>query len=225
MTILLIALIYLAFISLGLPDGLLGAGWPVMEGELAVPLSYAGIISTVISAGTILSSLLSDRLTRKFGAGLVTAVSTALTAGALLGFAFGAVVLIYGIIGQDAFTNMLFVAQPAFTALICLGKGTAAGLLAGIAYRLIAKVNAFWASVAAAAIAPIANTGLFILGGLTLVRGTLEANLTTFGADSVLIFLVVFCAGINFIVEFGVNMILSPAIYRIITVVKKSFVR
>ena len=146
-------------------------------------------------------------------------------AGALLGFAFGAVVLIYGIIGQDAFTNMLFVAQPAFTALICLGKGTAAGLLAGIAYRLIAKVNAFWASVAAAAIAPIANTGLFILGGLTLVRGTLEANLTTFGADSVLIFLVVFCAGINFIVEFGVNMILSPAIYRIITVVKKSLTR
>ena len=146
-------------------------------------------------------------------------------AGALLGFAFGAVVLIYGIIGQDAFTNMLFVAQPAFTALICLGKGTAAGFLAGLVYRLIAKVNAFWASVAAAAIAPIANTGLFILGGLTLVRGTLEANLSTFGADSVLIFLVVFCAGINFIVEFGVNMILAPAIYRIITVVKKSFSR
>ena len=146
-------------------------------------------------------------------------------AGALLGFAFGAVVLIYGIIGQDAFTNMLFVAQPAFTALICLGKGTAAGLLAGIAYRLIAKFNAFWASVAAAAVAPIANTGLFILGGLTLVKGTLEANLSTFGADSVLIFLVLGCAGVNFIVEFGVNMILSPAIYRIITVVKKSFSR
>jgi uncharacterized membrane protein len=146
-------------------------------------------------------------------------------AGALLGFAFGAVVLIYGIIGQDAFTNILFVAQPAFTALICLGKGTAAGLLAGIAYRLMAKFNAFWASVAAAAIAPIANTGLFILGGLTLVRGTLEANLSTFGADSVLIFLVLGCAGVNFIVEFGVNMILSPAIYRIITVVKKSFSR
>ena len=133
-------------------------------------------------------------------------------AGALLGFAFGAVVLIYGITGQDVFTNMLFVAQPGFTALICLGKGTAAGFLAGLVYQLIAKRNAFWASVAAAAIAPIANTGLFILGGLTLVRGTLEANLSAFGADSVLIFLVVFCAGINFIVEFGVNMILAPAI-------------
>lgn len=86
MTILLIALIYLAFISLGLPDGLLGAGWPVMVGELSVPLSYAGIISMIISAGTIVSALLSDRLTRRFGAGLVTAVSVALTAGALLGF-------------------------------------------------------------------------------------------------------------------------------------------
>lgn len=86
MTVLLIALIYLAFISLGLPDGLLGAGWPVMATELSAPLSYAGIISMIISAGTIVSALLSDRLTRKFGAGLVTAVSVALTAGALLGF-------------------------------------------------------------------------------------------------------------------------------------------
>ena len=87
MTVLLIALIYLAFISLGLPDGLLGAGWPVMATELTAPLSYAGIISMIISAGTIVSALLSDRLTRKFGAGPVTAVSGALTAGALLGFA------------------------------------------------------------------------------------------------------------------------------------------
>lgn len=146
-------------------------------------------------------------------------------AGALLGFAFGAVVLIRGITGQDGFTNLLFVAQPTFTALICLGKGTAAGWLAGLMYRLISKANAFWASVAAAAIAPIANTGLFILGGLTLVRGTLEANLSALGADSVVVFLVVICAGINFIVEFGVNMILSPAIYRIINVVRKSFSR
>lgn len=146
-------------------------------------------------------------------------------AGALLGFAFGAVVLFYGISGQDFFTNMLFVAQPAFTALICLGKGAAAGFLAGLVYRLVAKFNAFWASVAAAAIAPIANTGLFILGGLTLVSDTLEANLSAFGADSLLIFLVLGCAGVNFIVEFGVNMILAPAIYRIITVVKKTFSR
>lgn len=141
-------------------------------------------------------------------------------AGAFLGFAFGLIVLIRGITGQDGFTNLLFLDHPVFTALICLGKGAAAGWAAGMVYRLIAKASSFWASVAAAVAAPIVNTGLFILGGLTLVRGTLEANLAAFGADDVVIFLVIGCAGINFLVEFAVNMILSPAIYRIIHVVK-----
>lgn len=83
---LLIAIIYVAFISLGLPDSLIGSGWPVMHGELSVPVSYAGIITMIISAGTIVSSLFSDKLTRKFGAGLVTAVSVLMTAAALFGF-------------------------------------------------------------------------------------------------------------------------------------------
>lgn len=146
-------------------------------------------------------------------------------AGAFLGFAFGLVVLIRGISGQDGFTNLLFQSQPVFTVLICLGKGAAAGWVAGLVYKLLAKLSAFWASVAAAAAAPIVNTGLFILGGLTLVRGTLEANLAAFGADSVVIFLVIGCAGVNFLVEFGVNMILSPAIHRIISVVRSKAAR
>lgn len=83
---LLLAIIYIAFIGLGLPDSLLGSAWPLMVGELEVPLSHAGIITMIICAGTIVSSLLSDKLTRKLGAGLVTAVSVSLTAGALLGF-------------------------------------------------------------------------------------------------------------------------------------------
>lgn len=86
MVSLLLAIIYLAFISLGLPDSILGAAWPVMFGELGVPVSYAGIISMIISGGTIVSSLLSDKITRKLGAGLVTAISVLLTASALLGF-------------------------------------------------------------------------------------------------------------------------------------------
>lgn len=85
---LLLALIYLAFISLGLPDSLLGAGWPVMHLDLGVEVSYMGIVSMVISGGTIVSSLLSDRLTRKFGARWVTVVSVFLTAAALFGFSF-----------------------------------------------------------------------------------------------------------------------------------------
>ena len=83
---LLLAIIYLAFISLGLPDSLLGSAWPVMYQELNVSVSYAGGISMIIALGTIISSLLSDRLTRKFGTGLVTAVSVLMTAAALFGF-------------------------------------------------------------------------------------------------------------------------------------------
>ena len=83
---LLLAIIYIAFISLGLPDSLLGSAWPVMQQELQVPLSYAGIISMTIAGGTIISSLLSDRLTKRLGTGLVTAISVMMTAIALFGF-------------------------------------------------------------------------------------------------------------------------------------------
>ncbi|MCF2567865.1 MFS transporter [Mediterraneibacter glycyrrhizinilyticus] len=83
---LLLTIIYLAFISLGLPDALLGSAWPTMYSEFDVPVSYAGIISMIIALGTIISSLQSDRLTRKLGTGKVTAISVAMTAIALLGF-------------------------------------------------------------------------------------------------------------------------------------------
>ena len=83
---LLLAIIYLSFISLGLPDALLGSAWPSMYKEFNVPISYAGIISMIISVGTIISSLQSDRLTKKFGAGKITAFSVAATAIALIGF-------------------------------------------------------------------------------------------------------------------------------------------
>ncbi|MDK2827587.1 MAG: hypothetical protein PWP67_377 [Clostridium butyricum] len=85
---LLLAVIYLSFISLGLPDSLLGSAWPAMYSEFGVPVSYAGIISMIIAAGTILSSLQSHRLTRKLGTGKVTAISVAMTAVALFGFSF-----------------------------------------------------------------------------------------------------------------------------------------
>lgn len=86
MTHLLLAIIYIAFISLGLPDSLLGAAWPSMVQEFGVPLSYAGIISMIIAFGTIISSLQSDRLTRKFKTAKVTVFSVAMTAVALFGF-------------------------------------------------------------------------------------------------------------------------------------------
>ena len=88
MTQLLLAIIYLAFISLGLPDSLLGSAWPTMYIQFDVPISYAGIISMIIAGGTIISSLQSDRLTKWLGTGKVTAISVAATAVALFGFSF-----------------------------------------------------------------------------------------------------------------------------------------
>lgn len=84
---LLLAVIYLAFVSLGLPDGLLGAAWPAMYPELGVSVSLAGMISMIIALGTIVSSLMSDRLTYILGPEKVTAISVAMTAVALFGFA------------------------------------------------------------------------------------------------------------------------------------------
>lgn len=86
MTHLLIAIIYLAFISLGLPDAVFGGSWPTMYQEFGVPVSFAGIVTVIISLGTIVSSLQSDRMTYKFGTGKVTAMSVAMTAVALFGF-------------------------------------------------------------------------------------------------------------------------------------------
>lgn len=82
----LLIIIYLSFISLGLPDSLLGSAWPMMYREFSVPVSYVGIISMIIAIGTVVSSLQSDKLTKRFGTGVITAYSVAMTAIALFGF-------------------------------------------------------------------------------------------------------------------------------------------
>ena len=88
MFILLLLIIYLSFIALGLPDSLFGTSWPIIHQQFNLPLSYAGIVTITISLGTIVSSLSSERLTKKFGAGLVTSISVTMTAIALIGFSF-----------------------------------------------------------------------------------------------------------------------------------------
>ncbi len=84
----ILVIIYLAFISLGLPDSLLGSGWPIMQAELSVPLSYAGILTMLISIFTVVSSLFCSKMTARLGTGLYTGISVSLTALAMIGFAF-----------------------------------------------------------------------------------------------------------------------------------------
>jgi fucose permease len=88
MTTFLLVIIYLAFISLGLPDSLLGVAWPVMQSDYGAPLETAGFLFMTIAGGTIISSLASGKVLKKFGTGKVTFVSVLMTAGALLGFHF-----------------------------------------------------------------------------------------------------------------------------------------
>ena len=88
MTVLLTAIIYLAFISLGLPDSLLGSAWPVMHSDLDASVSWAGLITLIISVCTIASALLTNKLVAKIGTPLVVAFSVLLTAGAMLAFSF-----------------------------------------------------------------------------------------------------------------------------------------
>jgi fucose permease len=112
-TILLI-IIYLSFISLGLPDSLLGSAWPSMYGGLNVPLHYAGYISMIIAGGTVISSIFSEKIIRRFGTGIVTAFSVLMTAVALLGFSFstGWEPHPLGSAGNSAFALLCFWAVP-----------------------------------------------------------------------------------------------------------------
>ena len=86
MTILLLIFIYIFYIGLGIPDSLLGTAWPAIYAEFHAPISYVSFVSMIISGGTVASSLLSARIIAKLGTPKVTALSTSLTAIALLGF-------------------------------------------------------------------------------------------------------------------------------------------
>lgn len=146
--------------------------------------------------------------------------------GTLLGLLFGLTTLVYGLIGIDGGFVMLLMSGGTFnvvlTVLICLVKGTMAGLVSSLLFKVICKKNLFLATVICAVSAPIINTGLFILGalGLTNVIGGLAST----NGVSVIYFLVIYCAGFNFLFEFGTTLVFVPAIHRVIRFVVKTSV-
>lgn len=146
-------------------------------------------------------------------------------AGAVLGFAFGAIVLINCISALDPGGSILWNANPFLTAVICFVKGTAAGFVPAWLYELICSKGekpssgrVFTATVVAALTAPIVNTGLFICGMLFFFKNTLYAWA---GGSNVITYLIFSLAGLNFLVEFLINTFLSPAIVRIVGVIGK----
>lgn len=135
-------------------------------------------------------------------------------AGAWLGFLFGAEVLIVlGVMGADPFTATLFLDHPLLTSLLCIGKGVAAGLVPALIFRALKDKWKTLALFLAAASAPIANTGLFILGSYTMMD-TFQSNFL--GEHSMFYFLVIICAGWNFIFEFLLNLVCAPILARVL---------
>ena len=140
-------------------------------------------------------------------------------AGTWLGFLCGAVIYLFGVTGADPFTHILFEAHPLITALICLVKTSLAGFLAALLYRAVAKYNEYLALLLTAILVPIVNTGVFVLGCFTILD-TLSRNFVGEG-ESVIAFIFLGLAGVNFLFELGLNLVLTPAIERIISVVRK----
>lgn len=140
-------------------------------------------------------------------------------AGAILGGAFSVVVLINTINGTDAGANMLWVANPAMTAAVIMLKGILAGFTAGIVYSAISKKNPYVGVVCAAFISPVVNTGIFLAAMALFFRDTL----ILWAGDSPLFYYTfIGLAGVNFLLELGVNIVLAPVAVRIIRIGRKT---
>jgi uncharacterized membrane protein len=139
-------------------------------------------------------------------------------AGMFLGFVFGAVVLIACITGADAGGYILWSANPLGTVLVCLLKGMAAGWLAGLTFTAIAKKRTYLGVIVAAVACPVVNTGLFLLAMATIFHATL---VEWAGGSPLVYYMIVGLVGVNFLIELGLNVVLSPIVARIIRIGKK----
>ncbi len=138
-------------------------------------------------------------------------------AGAYLGAVFSIVVILMCVFGADVGGAMVWNANPFMCFVLCMLKGTAAGFVSGFVYKAIANKNTVVASIVAAVCSPIVNTGIFILGLVLFFKDVLA---TWAGGSDLLYYIIFGLTGVNFLVELGVNLVLSPVIVRIIKAVK-----
>ncbi len=149
-------------------------------------------------------------------------------AGLILGFIFGFVVLMTGVTGANGFTAFLLADSPFLTVLTCLVKGMAAGAVAGLFYNLIAKKNKYVAVFVAAAVVPIINTGLFILGCLCM-SGTIQSfagnYMPNLDGHNIMYIIVVGLVTVNFFIEFAINLVCAPALFTVSSVVERQILK
>lgn len=138
------------------------------------------------------------------------------TAGAWLGLVFSVTVLIACITGQDGGGYLMWGINPAMTALIVLAKGVAAGFLTGVVFRALRHTNQLLATLAAAVICPVVNTGIFLAGTLAVFRPLLTQWSAAAGYADLGSYVIAGLVGINFLIELAINLLLSPVVVRIL---------
>ncbi len=142
--------------------------------------------------------------------------------GTALGAITGLIILLHnGVLGADGFTNVLFATDPVVIILVCILKTAVAGAVSGLLFKAIRHKNAFVASLLASASVPVVNSGLFIVGMLFITKSLYSVGFIAEGANAFSTIVLGF-VGLNFVFEFAVNLIVAPAIYRVISVVDKS---
>lgn len=180
---------------------------------------YLAILITLLVVLNLLSTVF--KIITNVNLTLIPIVLGALTlgmrGGLILGGISGVMTFVFGVVGVDPFTNILFVNQPILTFLTCTVKTTAAGVLGGLVYNVLMKKNKYVATFVASAVVPVVNTAVFILGALTMYN-TIATNFS----QDVLYFLVITCAGVNFLIELAVNLVVAPAIYTVVNVLEKT---
>ena len=183
----------------------------------------------VLTALTVILQLLGN--TVKIGIvtlnfSLIPIVLAAILLGVWYGTALGAVtglIILFhcGILGADGFTNVLFATDPIIISLVCVLKTAAAGALSGLLFKWISKRNGFVATIIAAGIVPVINSGIFILGMLCIIPSLNAAGFIAEGANAFAVIVLGF-VGLNFVFEFALNVIVAPALYRVINILDRS---
>lgn len=141
--------------------------------------------------------------------------------GAILGFVFGIVVVMTVISGAEPFSTLMLNFNPVMTVVICLLKGTAAGYLSGLAYKLLSGRSKMLSLIISSIITPIVNTGIFTIGMLTVFYKLINDSAASAGADNTIVFFFSAFIGINFLTEVVFVAVLVPAISNIIYVIKQ----
>lgn len=182
-------------------------------------VALLGILTALVIVLNLLSTVF--KVITNVNLNLIPIVLGALLLGArgglILGGISGVMTFLFGVLGVDPFTNILFVNSPVLTFLTCVVKITVAGGVAGWIYDLLKSKNKYLAVFVASALVPVINTSLFIIGALAMY----DVIATNFSQD-VLYFLVVTCAGVNFLIELAINLVVAPAIHTVVRVLDRT---